>query len=361
MTKPLFFIVMLAVIGSQVGATDCGGPIRDPGFDLWCGDSLCAWKTERGTIARVPTWHSADSGVQLVGNDTAIEQLSPVNNGDGTCITFDLVANIDDDAEVYLNVDVEGDGKLEMHERLPSSSWKKLSYSISIAPPFDGIRFELTKAGTGNAVLAEVGGTVTDSCDGLTPLDPGPRPAGGTCNIASDCASSICVPNFFGRACMECDPSLPCADPSDVCGLGVAVSPILVVPLACVPKASVELGARCWANEECASNLCSSGTCSTCDMTTTCPTNQTCETSWTDTRDFFGVDGPSVCGGHQFNVAAGQPCGGDDDCKSQHCTGTARMQRPDGRDCASSADCPIDSTLTSTECAIVGVQGGSCE
>lgn len=362
MTKLMFFVVMLATIGSQVGATDCGGPIRDPGFDLWCGDSLCAWKTERGSIARVPTWHSADSGVELVGEDTAIEQLSPVNNHDSTCLTFDLVANIDDNAEVYLNVDVEGDGTLEMHERLPSSAWKKLTYSIAITAPFDGIRFELTKAGSGSAVLAEVGATTDGSCDGLTPLDPGPRPDGGECNVAGDCASGICVPTFFGHTCAACDPALACTDPNDVCGLGVATSPILGVPLACVAKASVELGARCWANEECASSLCTNGTCSTCnDTTTTCPTNQTCGESWDDTRDFFPAAGPSVCGAHQFNVAAGQPCGSDDDCKSQHCIGTNRMQCPDGRDCASSADCPIDDTLASTECAIVGVQGGSCE
>jgi hypothetical protein len=143
--------------------------------------------------------------------------------------------------------------------------------------------------------------------------------------------------------------------------MGVATSPILSVPLTCVPKASVELGARCWADGECASNLCVSGTCSSCDNTTACPVNQVCQTSWTDDRDFFPAAGPSVCGGGQFDVGAGLPCGSDDDCKSGHCAGSPRMQCPDGRDCASAADCPIDSDLEATECAIVGVQGGSCE
>ena len=66
-----------------------------PGFDLWCGDELCAWKLERGEVKRVATWHEADAGVELVGSDAAIEQLAPVNSGDGTCIRFDLVANVD--------------------------------------------------------------------------------------------------------------------------------------------------------------------------------------------------------------------------------------------------------------------------
>src|SRR5678809_894434 len=71
----------------QLGATDCSGGItRDPGFDLWCGDALCTWKIERGAVRRVPTWHEADAGVELVDPDTAIEQFTPVNSGDGTCI-----------------------------------------------------------------------------------------------------------------------------------------------------------------------------------------------------------------------------------------------------------------------------------
>src|SRR5215468_1920822 len=60
----------------QLGATDCGGGItRDPGFDLWCGDVLCAWKIERGEVLRVPTWNEGDAGVELVGPDAAIEQF----------------------------------------------------------------------------------------------------------------------------------------------------------------------------------------------------------------------------------------------------------------------------------------------
>src|SRR3954453_22127790 len=98
-------LMMTLAIASQVGAGECGnGILRDPGFDLWCGDSLCAWKLERGDVKRVATWHEGDAGVELVGEDVAIEQLSPVNSGDDTCIRFDLVANIDDNAEVYLNV-----------------------------------------------------------------------------------------------------------------------------------------------------------------------------------------------------------------------------------------------------------------
>ena len=64
-----------------------------------CGAAtqLCAWKLERGDIKRVPTWNEGDSGVELDGTDIAIEQLSPVDSSDGTCIEFTLVANVDDE------------------------------------------------------------------------------------------------------------------------------------------------------------------------------------------------------------------------------------------------------------------------
>ena len=45
---------------SQMGATDCGQVIDDPGFDLWCGATLCDWSVAVGTVAPMPTWHARD-------------------------------------------------------------------------------------------------------------------------------------------------------------------------------------------------------------------------------------------------------------------------------------------------------------
>src|SRR5829696_1451557 len=92
-------IVIVAAL-SQLGSTDCGHAIRDDGFDLWCGEQLCAWKLERGAVKRVPSWNEGDAAVELVGDDVAIQQLSRVNSNDGTCLRFDLVANVETTAEV---------------------------------------------------------------------------------------------------------------------------------------------------------------------------------------------------------------------------------------------------------------------
>src|ERR1700689_2726105 len=134
-------IIIVAAAATQLGSTDCGQVIRDSGFDLWCGDALCAWTTERGAILKVPTWNEGDPGVQFVGDDGAIEQLTPVDSSDGTCIEFDLIANIDDNAEVDLNIDVNGDGTVEQSERLPTSNWASLTYKIALRAPFAGVRF----------------------------------------------------------------------------------------------------------------------------------------------------------------------------------------------------------------------------
>jgi len=366
MWKPAALAITTVAIVSQLGATDCGQVLRDPGFDLWCGESLCAWKLERGTISRVATWHSADSGVAL-GDDSAIEQLAPVNSLDTSCITFDLVANIDDDAEVFLNVDIEGDGTLEMHERLPSAHWKPLSYSIGLAGPYDGIRFELTKNGAGNAVLAQIGASTSSTCDGLSRLDPGPRPDGAACLSPQQCASGLCVDggatasSLLGLTCGRCDPAQPCASPDEVCGFGVAISPILAVPLTCVAKASVPLGEHCLSNAECASNLCNQFTCSSCNDTTVCPPGQTCNPAWGGVTETIRVPGPFVCGGGEAKAVKGAPCGTDDDCAGGHCSGTPIKECNDGRPCVTDAQCPLDTSLTSTTCTIAGVSGGSCD
>ena len=366
-------LIVAIVAASQLGATNCGQVLRDPGFDLWCGDSLCAWKTERGQIAQVATWHAGDSGVSMLGSDTAIEQLAPVNGNDTDCIHFDLVANIDDDAEVYLNVDLEGDGTLEMHERLPTSNWAPLTYNIALTSPYDGIRFELTKTGAGNAVLANIGASTDGAnCAGLTPLVAGPRPNGGACNAAADCMSGLCVESktpppagaFLGLVCAGCDPAQPSCTGTDVCGVADPISPILAVPMECVAPHARELGEACLANSECVSSICTlrggtAGKCSACNASSGCPSGQTCGPSWTPVLG--GPPIPDVCAPGEHLGTPGEGCGDDGDCASGHCNGTVRQECSDGRSCASPATCPFDGNLDPGSCTTVGVQGGSCQ
>ncbi|MBV8762734.1 MAG: hypothetical protein JO257_35950 [Deltaproteobacteria bacterium] len=358
MRLPTLFIAVAAV--SQMGNTDCGQVIRDSGFDLWCGDQLCAWKLERGDIKRVPTWNEGDSGVELDGADVAIEQLTPVDSGDGTCIEFSLVANVDKNADVELNVDIYGDGSIEHHERLPTANWKPLSYDLAIKGPYRGIRFELAKTGSGKAQLANIGAKTIDqqSCSGLTPIIAGPAPEGAYCdtNNQASCASGICslVPDTFDwfgvtAACSQCDDTHACTG-NEVCGLHEPTSPVFWSSNGCVAPAAKEFGERCNVNAECASNQCTGGRCSYCPGACSC------------TPVWFG--GPSLCNAGRHLGASGSPCGTDDDCASAACDGTVRKECEDGRPCATALDCPFGigsaAPLQNGACITVGVQGGTC-
>ena len=371
MKTPLATLLLFAAAASQMGATGtCGQVTRDPGFDLWCGDQLCAWKVERGDVARVPTWNEGDPGVELVGADAAIEQLAPVNNGDGTCIEFDLIANIDQDAQVTLNVDVDGDGTLEQMEQLPTSSWKPLSFLIKIKAPYSGVRFELAKRGAGHAVLAQIDAKTSTQCGDIAVLDPGPQPDGEPCQLDDECASGKCRPSAFlppfgltgfTSVCEACDAS-SCTN-GDVCGAGLPASPVRAVPTACVAPASAELGEQCVTSTECASGICTSGVCSACDEIHVCPGGETCAQAWPGNG--LVVASPQVCSPSGGTRAPGESCASDADCRSHACSGTPRMQCDDGRPCGNNADCPFGDTgssgLQNGACATVGVQGGSCQ
>jgi hypothetical protein len=375
--------LLLAVAVSQMGATNCGQALRDPSYDLWCGEELCAWKVERGDIKRVPTWHRGDSGVELLGSDAAISQLSPLDSADGqcrdledggractkpddVCIEFSLLANIDDKATVDLNLDILNDGTVEHTQRLPIAQWEPLSYRVVIGQPFAGVRFQLVKSGSGLAQLANIGARLADNCDGLPVIDPGvQRPLGAPCGDASDCASGICGPGespvpFPGltgflqpvNVCVGCDPQQNCT--GMVCGVGQANSPVRAQETVCVPFNGKQLGESCFWFNECASNRCTGGVCSTCKDDADC-NGETCGEGW-DTAFSAWVCNPN--GGAR---KGGEPCVSHADCTSGVCNGTERSQCEDGRACVTAAQCPFKQGLQNGPCTTVGIQGGICQ
>lgn len=358
-------LIVVALAGTQLGATDCGQVLRDPGFDLWCGEELCSWKVVRGEVRRAPTWHASDSGVELAGPDAAISQLAPVTSGDGSCIHFELVADVADDAEAYLEVDVYGDGSIDRKERLPASSWRPLSYNLRIKPPYDGIRFELSKKGAGRAVLGRIHAEISaEGCAGLPEIDGGPAPLGGTCLEDAGCDSGLCrvvpdrsVPFGVARRCTGCDPmpGAPTCGTAMVCGYDEPTSPMRGVPIVCLPERADLLGEQCLSHDECASGLCNDALiCSTCVSDAGCIGDERCGPAW--------AGGPSVCSPGGRVRQPGEPCAGDLDCASGACNGGARSTCDDGRPCGSpGTTCPFDDGLAPGACTRVGVTGGSCQ
>ncbi|CAN5457656.1 hypothetical protein BH11MYX1_BH11MYX1_40190 [soil metagenome] len=362
-------LIFAVVAISQMGATDCGNALDDPGFDVWCGENLCSWKLERGLVVKVPTWNEGDPGVELLLDGTAIEQLSPVDSHDGSCLEFDMIANIEENAQVALNVDVFGDGTIEYTETIPTSRWAPLAFKLPIAGTYRGIRFELTKAGTGRAVLAQIGAKLATDCGSIPAIHPATAPLGAPCPD-SGCTDGTCVQTVFGGLCMGCTGS-SCST-GETCGAGDPTSPLRELPRTCEPTGSRELGEQCVADGECGSGICNFGfvqptfepgggygNCSACRTSgAACANGATCVASWPAGG---GLHAPFICAAGTAAGASGTPCGANSDCTSGACNGTERKQCDvDGRECATASDCPFDG-LHNTACSTVGVQGGRCQ
>src|ERR1043165_1367598 len=100
MNRLSFALCLPLVVACQPGALD------DPGFDLWCGGSLCKWETEQGSIRRVPTWNEEDYGVELVGKPVVLSQVANLPQiGSDPCLSFTILGNVDASAEMKLEFD----------------------------------------------------------------------------------------------------------------------------------------------------------------------------------------------------------------------------------------------------------------
>src|SRR5262245_4478984 len=92
--------------------------INNPSFDLWCGGSLCGWQLDAGQIARVATWHEKDYGLSFEQTPTQISQLSladPVR-----CLRFELIADVEPEAQLALLLDFNDDGVIDSEQRVPA-------------------------------------------------------------------------------------------------------------------------------------------------------------------------------------------------------------------------------------------------
>ena len=344
-------VVALAL--SQGGATECGQIIDDQGFDLWCGDHLCNWTLEKGEVRPAATWHADDSGVEMVGDDVAISQITPVEAPDGHCVRVTMVADVEESAEVRLAVDVFADGSVESDERIPTSDWRKLTYLLRMPEGYDGVRFRLSKRGSGRAVLANIGAEIAD--DELCTGDPlaTSRPDGAVCTLDSDCTSGQCYewPGEWADVCAGCDADDDCTG-GDLCVVGGITPGWLLVGAECMPPGALADGRGCFRDATCASGACVDGRCGECR----------------DAADCGGAACIAEAGGVPARCDRGRGTGAtclrSTDCDSGVCNGTPIMgfNGSFDRDCADDLDCPGElSDPEATTCATVGFAGGICQ
>ena len=127
--------------------------IDDAGFQLWCGERLCAWDLEQGSIRKVSTWHTHDYGVDLLGPQVVLS--APAQNSTSS-VRIEVTSNIEENAAVSLEIDRDGDGAIDWSVSVPpSDGYVSRLWDPDVGVGFDGV-FYIRKSGEGRAVLARV-------------------------------------------------------------------------------------------------------------------------------------------------------------------------------------------------------------
>jgi hypothetical protein len=280
-----------------------------------------------------------------------------------------LIAAVDPGVDARFQVDVFGDGSIDLDELIPAADWQPLVYRFDIRGSFDGVKFWITKGATpGRAVVAQLAARICpDGATGSETITELLAPLGARCDDAADCASGVCAelaPGFPASAtCGTCELGAACPAAGDVCGLAPPALYTLAASTTCVAEASKPLGAQCGVNPECADGLCVFGVCSSC-FDTSCGAGVACGPAVVVPRpddDASAYPAPFVCAPGAGAAAAGAPCSDAADCASGACAGAPRLVCTDGRACATDADCPPAGGADHGVCATVGVLGGTCQ
>lgn len=358
-------IILLASIALLPGWT-CGEPLNlDPGFDMWCGDQLCAWVIEKGDVQRVSTWHRSDYGAELIGSDVAISQLVSTRV---SCFHFALQADKDEGVELGLEMDFLDDGSVEYSHPLPSNDYSLVEYNINAPTWYDKVRFRITKKGPGRAVVAQVKITSGGDCYGQ-PIDLGGRPLGVECEHDDQCISERCVTVILGfweetietRKCADCSTDTDC-DAGESCGLYRDEEPPYYP--GCVTAGERVMGEWCLSDAECKTGVCCDYVCSECCRQEDCPEGSEClRRDW----EYFAWDDhmlpvPWQCSPGQGRGQAGAFCLVDDDCLSGDCQGQGELRQCGlyGMSCEQDEDCPFFAEYEGNLCVSLGASGGRC-
>lgn len=183
---------------------------EDPGFDEWCGERLCRWELISGEIRKAPTWHERDHGVELLGPEVVLSQVTDIDSA--SCLEFKVIGDIDPAASVYLEMDFLADGTTEYRQRIPSARWEPLSFLVTAPTWYEGVELVIRKESDGRVVLARLEVGDARGCTGQ-PIPLSNRPTNAGCETADQCAGGRCG---YVRYCSQS--SAACAVTEDCAG-----------------------------------------------------------------------------------------------------------------------------------------------
>lgn len=361
-------VALVALLPLFGGWSSCERSLNaDPSFDAWCGDRLCAWRTDDGQAKQVPTWHEADHGVELAGDPAQISQLiTPASPGAAaTCVRFEAMTDLASDASVTLGFDFADDGSVDYTTALPATHWESVKVLLALPEGYPTMRILLRKTGAGRAVLAHLRFVATAGCTS----DPVPwtqRPNAAPCEAHDQCGSGRCAGAVFPyqvpgitSSCATCRDDADCMA-AEACG--VRTGPFGMYA-GCRPRKDGLLGDRCVSDSNCAAGVCCGGVCSGC-CKDSCGGQVACEQVAAKEGPLWVVR-PWLCAPGKKMGAAGAPCVADADCASGACRGAGPLAVCwyDGRSCKVDADCPggFSAFGIDSSCIPLGVADGHCQ
>ncbi|MGB5698153.1 MAG: hypothetical protein WBM46_21060 [Polyangiales bacterium] len=158
MNRPALLLALMACLMSA-GVTCETDLIDDAGFQLWCGERLCAWDLEEGEIRKVPTWHTHDYGIELIGPSVLLSQPA---QSSASCVRIEVTSEVEPSVMVSVEVDADGDGAVDWTVAIdPSDGFVSRVQDVERTVSFDGVVY-LRKSGQGGAVVARL--RVSDEC-----------------------------------------------------------------------------------------------------------------------------------------------------------------------------------------------------
>jgi hypothetical protein len=297
---------LLLVLLSGCGAEDL---IRDPSVERWCGDRPCEWKTS-GTVQRVGTWHKFDYAIELVSDDASVWQDNgTVTNSVARCFEFGMVAKVGRDTRVFLELDFQSDGSVELSQRLPASDWERLTFLVTTPDWYHGVRFSLRKEGPGVAILGELSAITAQGRCTAPAVQLLDRPDGARCTQDRECSQGNCE----NGVCGGCGDDADCLDAGEICGL---LRSGKEEQHGCVPSGAASFGVACDRADQCESGFCEQRACSEC-RGSKCEDDRTCAPA--RRSDFNTPYWPLLCAPGSRSRAKGELCTSDTDCESSRC------------------------------------------
>lgn len=249
--------VFAFVVSAAVLFAGCDDLLSDPTFKTWCGDRLCSWKLDSGSIRRAPTWHKNDLGVELIDPAGGTTQISQDTDRQPRCLEITMVADVDPASQVSLGLDFNKDDSVDFTQSIVAVGFREVKTVLTAPRTYTGIRFTITKRGNGRAVLAQIRVREVDNCT-APPVLLRDLPLGSPCaaESSSECRSQVC--NL--SRCAECRDDSTCGQGEKCVARSapyLATAFGSALPTQCNPGGGTHTpGEECIADDDCTSGVC---------------------------------------------------------------------------------------------------------